>query len=252
MNRTDLADLFEICGYSTPPPPPAAELVDETLVAIRDLDNFGVQNPQNCIRQARSMIYAAVMRARLQLPRPSTDADADAVRARLRTLARSVTGIARKALPIAAGAAMGALVEGLAGGFAGGSLGAAIAVAVARKLAESAPEASLPRADPSPDSVDDVPTVRWDLPPVDGITLHEAALIDQLHGELNAPEVSRHVDRLADLMDDRDWLGAGGVRSLSGGIQAGAADLSQIIMRVLTLVDSGAQAAGLDEGPFGS
>jgi hypothetical protein len=208
------AALLEAAGYSSPPPPPVEELVDDTITALvvavtapthRNVDEAG---------GARWQLQTLVMRVRRQINEQATPELAPSV---LRSSARSVGRAARWLIPRVVGATAGAVLEAHAPGSGLGLIAWRSVQRTAEDLGELTTEMVLGDPSPAPSAVStDEPA--WTE--IDPLSLHIAALADQLHAVSdNGPlfdsvgmsaeqlgqtvrESRRHLDRIEELAHD--------------------------------------------------
>jgi hypothetical protein len=88
--------LLEACGYRSPPPPPAGELVDETLAELAAALERppGCVPPQAAVSQARRGLILTIWRVRRQVRDPNpTPASPSRLRSAGRTAARAARWI---------------------------------------------------------------------------------------------------------------------------------------------------------------
>lgn len=200
LTRPDLASMFELAGYTVPPPPPVGELIDAatTALAALDADRLTEEHLARAVQRAQSDLVVLLWRAQRQLDqaeRPDNGA-ASTVRAAARVVVRG----ARLVLPTVVGAGAGAAAAAEHGAMVGAATG---------KMTERLLEGGLDRLLGSalliggqvPDPPDELRAgVRFDP-----IALH----LSRTHSLLGKPsggpewstEAREHVTRLAGLMD---------------------------------------------------
>lgn len=218
------AALLEAAGYRSPPPPPAGELVDDTiralLVAVTSFTDSGVDQ----VGGARWQLRTLVMRVRRQINDQEVPELAPSV---LRSSARSLGQAARWLIPRVVAATAGAVVEAHAPGSGVGLLVGRSVQRTAEDLGELATEMVL--GDPTPVPV----MVIKDEPgwtEIDPLSVHLAALSDQLHGvafpstsdipaeyiRQIAAEARRHLNRIEEIANDSNWETTGVAEHISG------------------------------------
>ena len=101
--------LLEACGYHTPPPPPAGELVDEVMTElVAALHADPGEHIGERIDRARSGLFLTVSRLRRQL---GVEVESPAQGSCLRTIGRRAAQVARLLAPSAVAAVAGVLVD---------------------------------------------------------------------------------------------------------------------------------------------
>jgi len=207
------AALLEAAGYRSPPPPPAGELVDDTIqaliVAVTSFTASGVDQ----VGGARWQLRTLVMRVRRQINEQVAPELAPSV---LRSSARSLGRAARWLIPRVVAATAGAIVEAHAPGSGLSLLAWQSVKRTSEDLSELATEMLI--GDPAPVPV----TAITDEPgwtEIDPLVVHLAALSDQLHGvafpstnDIPAEhvrqitsEARRHLNRIEEIANDRNW-----------------------------------------------
>lgn len=204
------AALLEAAGYTSPPPPPVDELVDDTIRAlIVALTSFNGGRADQ-VGGARWQLQILVMRVRRQISEQETPELAPSV---LRSAARSLGRAARWLIPRVVAATAGAVVEAHAPGSGVGLLVGRSVARTAEDLGELATEMVIGDSPPAPAMVS-IEEPGWTE--IDPLSVHLAALSDQLHGltfpdnyegpaeyvRRLAAEARRHLNRIEELAND--------------------------------------------------
>jgi hypothetical protein len=233
------AALLEAAGYTSPPPPPVDELVDDTIralvTAVTSSRDVGIDR----VGGARWQLQTLVIRVRRQISEQEVPELAPSV---LRSSARSLGRAARWLIPRVVAATAGAVVEAHA---PGSGLGFFVGRSV-KRVAEDASElvAEMVMGDPSPAPA----TVSAEEPgwtDIDPLTVHLAALTDQLKAVAYpapdenpcenvqyvrqiASEARRHLNRIEEVANDLDCDTIGVAEKIQA-IRRALDALSQII-----------------------
>jgi hypothetical protein len=127
VDPTAFETLLHASGYHNPPPPPAGELVDDTMRELADALRLNRSEPDRraAIGRARRGLLLTIMRIRRQIVRTEPSPVEPAV---LRSIARSTLTVARWVIPAAVAVTAGVLVE-----FAAPTTGIGFVVALAAK-----------------------------------------------------------------------------------------------------------------------
>jgi hypothetical protein len=243
------AALLEAAGYVSPPPPPVDELVDDTIRALIVAVTSFTGGRADQVGGARWQLQTLVMRVRKQISEQETPELAPSV---LRSSARSLGRAARWLIPRVVAATAGAVVEAHAPGSGLGLLAWRSVERTAEDLGELATEMVIGDPSPAPAAVSmDEP--RWTT--IDPLSVHLAALSDQLHGlTLNnyeipadyirqvANEARRHLSRIEELANDNSSETTGVVEHIQH-IRHMLDALSQLILRAGDPPESVAQIA---------
>jgi len=217
------AALLEAAGYASPPPPPVDELVDDTIRALIVAVTSFTDSRIDQVGGARWQLGTLVMRVRRQISEQEAPELAPSV---MRSSARSLGRAARWLIPRVVAATAGAVVEAHAPGSGLGLLAWRSVERTAEDLGELATEMVI--GDPSP-----VPAVApadepgWTA--IDPLSVHLAALSDQLHGltldnyEIPAEHIRqvahrarRHLDRIEELANDNSCETTGVAQHIQG------------------------------------
>lgn len=211
LDTPAFAALLEASGYGTPPPPPADELVNETvkaLIAAASITDPG--RAQSRIKFARSQLTTLVIRVRRQVRDPRMIQPEAGI---LKKSGEQLAQGARWVIPRAVAGAATALVELHAPGSGAGFVAGHALEEVAKDLTESA--AGMFIGHPQPVSGDyEIEDLAWTQ--IDPISVHLAALLDRIsaleeigksstRSEAYKPlldEAQRHLTRLKELISD--------------------------------------------------
>ena len=207
LGRPDLATMFELVGYSVPPPPPATELVDAATTALAALDPGQLTETQlaSAVQQAQEDLTVLLWRAQRQIDLADSATGTDERDASVRTAARTALRGARTLLPAVTGAATAVAVTSTGGGpvagAAAGKLAEKLLVSGLGKFLGSALLIGTHAPDPPLEH-------RAAAGGFDSIALHLSRL-RTLQEEPWTPEASaevrQHIIRLADLLDAGDY-----------------------------------------------
>jgi hypothetical protein len=202
------AALLEAAGYTSPPPPPVDELVDDTIQALIVAVTSFTGDRADQVGGARWQLLTLVMRVRRQISEQQPPEPAPSV---LRSSARSLGRAARWLIPRVVAATAGGLVEAHAPGSGLGLLAWRSVERTTEDLGELAAEMVIGDPPPVPAAVSaDEPA--WTA--IDPLSVHLAALSDQLHAltlnnEIPAEyirqvvrEARRHLNRIEELAND--------------------------------------------------
>jgi hypothetical protein len=214
LNPLAFAALLEAAGYTSPPPPPVDELVDDTIRALITAMTSSMHIEVDQVGGARWQLRTLVMRVRRQINEQEIPELAPNV---LRSSARSLGRAARWLIPRVVAATAGAVVESHA---PGSGLGFLVGRSVER-TAEDISEWTVQMVvgDPSPAPALAPATVSYYEPEwteIDPLAVHLAALTDQLQAvdipnSYDIPtenlrkissEARRHLDRIEEVVND--------------------------------------------------
>jgi hypothetical protein len=242
------AALLEAAGYASPPPPPVEELVDDTIRALIVALTSFTGGRADQLGGARWQLQTLVMRVRRQISEQQTPELTPSV---LRSSARSLGRAARWLIPRAVAATAGGVVEAHAPGSGLGLLAWRSVERTAEDLGELVTEMVIGDPPPVPAAVfADEPA--WTA--IDPLSVHLAALSDQLHGlTLNyqipaedirhvAHEARRHLNRIEELANDNGSATTGVAEHIQH-IQHMLEALSQLIVKAGDPPESVAQIA---------
>ena len=204
------AALLEAAGYRSPPPPPVDELVDDTIQALIVALTSSTNVRPDQVGGARWQLQTLVIRVRRQISEQETPELPPSV---LRSSARSLGRAVRWLIPRVVAATAGAVVEAHAPGSGLGLLVGPSVARTAEDLSELGTEMLI--GDPAPLSASvSVDEPGWSK--IDPISVHLAALSDQLHRltlathykmpaefvRQIASEARRHLNRIEELAND--------------------------------------------------
>ncbi len=202
LNRSDLAAMFDLVGYTVPPPPPATELIDAAKSALSALDRGRLTETElaSAVQRAQSDLTVLLWRARGQIEVAERAPDPAERGAIVRTAARTVLRGTRELMPVVAGAATGVAVTGTpAGAIAGAAAGKFVEKLLEKGIDVLLSSALLIGAQMQEPSLE----VRA-AAGVDSIALHLSRL-RSLQQEPwacgSADEANQHISRLAELVD---------------------------------------------------
>jgi hypothetical protein len=213
------AALLEAAGYTSPPPPPADELVDDTIqaliTAVTSLRDVEIDE----VGGARWQLRTLVMRVRRQINEQDIPELAPSV---LRSAARSLGRAARWLIPRVVAATAGAVVEAHLPGSGLGFLVGRSVQRTAEDVGELVTDMVIGNPSPAPAAVSaersgSIEEPQWTE--IDPLAVHFAALMDQLQALLFATldnvqaehvrqlgsEALRHLNRVEEIIDDFDY-----------------------------------------------